>query len=89
VTIASFDTATSSAAKYLVRIKDGSNFHLVELVVTTDGTDIHASEYGILTNAGVLGTFSYASVGGVIQTKFTPTSATSMTIKTAATLIPQ
>ena len=89
VTIASFDTATSSAAKYLVRIKDGSNFHLVEIVVTTDGTDIHASEYGILTNAGVLGTFSYASVGGVIQTKFTPTSASSMTIKTAATLIPQ
>jgi Major tropism determinant N-terminal domain len=89
VTIATFDTATSSAAKYLVRIKDGSNFHLEEIVVTWDGTNIYASEYGILTNTGVLGTFSYNQAAGIVQTIFTPSSATNMTIKTAATLLPQ
>jgi hypothetical protein len=87
VTVASFDATAISAAKYFIQITDGSAFELIEVMVTYDGTDIYANEYGIVTNTGLLGEFNHTVYGSLIQTTFTPNSASNMKIRVAATTL--
>jgi hypothetical protein len=52
-----------------------------------DGTNIDFSEYGIITNNGLLGTFTADVSGSNIRLLFTPNGATSMSIRIARTLM--
>ena len=79
--------ATYDAVKYFIRVRDGSNYHVEEIVMFYDGTNIDFSEYGIITNNGLLGTFTADVSGSNIRLLFTPNGATSMSIRIARTLM--
>ena len=87
--VGSFAAAAYDAAKFAVKIVDGTSIHFVEISVITDGTDIWKVEYGINTSDGVLGTFDTNLNSGVVELRFTPTTATAMTIATAITALPK
>jgi hypothetical protein len=79
VTIDSYGAAIFTTAKYLVQIVDlgtPNKFHVVELVVTYDGTGgalgTYISQYGLITNTGELGTFDVTYGGGTLSVVFTP-----------------
>jgi hypothetical protein len=68
-----------TTAKYLVQIVDlgtPNKFHVVELMVTYDGSaqneGVYISQYGIITNQGELGTFDVTYSAGDINVVFTP-----------------
>ena len=79
VTIDSYVGNEFTTAKYLVQIVDlgtPNKFHVVELMVTYDGSNdtsgVYISQYGIITNTGELGTFDVTYVTGNINVIFTP-----------------
>jgi enhancing lycopene biosynthesis protein 2 len=79
VTIDSYGAAIFTTAKYLVQIVDlgtPNKFHVVELVVTYDGTSgapgTYISQYGLITNTGELGAFDVTYSGGTLSVVFTP-----------------
>jgi hypothetical protein len=68
-----------TTAKYLVQVVDidsPNKFHVVELMVTYDGSGassgVYISQYGIITNTGELGSFDVSYNAGDIQIVFTP-----------------
>lgn len=75
------------SARYFVQIVDGANVHISEISLFHDGVKAYINEYGIATNNGQLGSFDATIGGGNITVKFTPTSATAMTIKMVRTTI--
>lgn len=85
-TLDSFSSAVFRSAKYFVQIVDGTDVHVSEISVFHDGVKSYINEYGIATNNGQLGTFD-AIYGSNITIKFTPVSATAMTIKMVRTTI--
>jgi hypothetical protein len=64
-----------------MQVVDGSDIHITEITLFHNGTNVYLNEYGISTNNGELGTFDAELTGGNVILKFTPTSATAMTIK--------
>ena len=84
-----FNLAQYDTAKYLIKIKDGSNLHIVEIVLAYDGTDILKSEYGVITNNGALGTFQADKPYGSdnVRLLFTPIDPTSMSVRVEKTLM--
>ena len=78
-----------TTAKYLVQVTDigtPNKFHVVELMVTYDGSatqnGVYISQYGIITNTGELGAFDVSYNTGDIQIVFTPNySPASMNIR--------
>jgi hypothetical protein len=75
------------SARYFVQITDGSNIHVSEISLFHDGVKAYINEYGIATNNGQLGSFDATLGAGNVTVKFTPTSATAMTIKMVRTTI--
>jgi hypothetical protein len=75
------------SARYFVQITDGSNVHVSEISLFHDGVKAYINEYGIATNNGQLGSFDATLGSGNVTVKFTPTSATAMTIKMVRTTI--
>lgn len=75
------------SARYFVQITDGSNIHISEISLFHDGTKAYLNEYGIATNNGQLGSFDAALSGGNVVVRFTPTSATAMTVKMVRTTL--
>ena len=79
VTIDTYIGNEFTTAKYLVQVVDlgiPNKFHVVELMVTYDGsqstTGVYISQYGIITNTGELGTFDVTYNLGNINVIFTP-----------------
>jgi hypothetical protein len=79
VTIDTYTANQFTTAKYLVQIVDlgtPNKFHVVELVVTYDGTSgapgTYISQYGLITNTGELGAFDVTYSGGTLSVVFTP-----------------
>ena len=85
--IDSFDYEVYDTAKYFLKLKDGSDLHIVEIILAYDGTDILKSEYGVITNNGLLGTFQADIVGGNVRLLFTPAGATDLNVKVEKTLM--
>ena len=73
--------ASFRTARYTVQVIDGSAVHATELLVTHNGTTAYINEYGIVTSGSTLGTFDAITTSSNIVLQFTPTTATSMTIK--------
>ena len=82
-----FAVAGYDTAKYLVKIKDGGDYHIEEIVIVYDGTNIELNQYGIITNNGLLGSFTADVSGSNVRLLFTPNGATTMSIKVAKTLM--
>ena len=79
VEIDNYTGSEFTSAKYMVQVVDlgtPNKFHVVELMVTYDGsgtTDgVYISQYGIITNTGELGAFDVTYAGGTIYVVFTP-----------------
>jgi hypothetical protein len=87
VQLDSFVYANFDTVRYFVRVKDSGNYHVEEIVMFYDGTNIDISEYGIITNNGSLGSFTADVSGSNVRLLFTPSGATSMSIRIARTLM--
>lgn len=81
VNLDSFDANTYRTAKYTAQVVDGTSIHLTEIFVYHNDTAAFINTYGVSTNNGQLGTFGAAYSSGVVTLTFTPSAATSKTVK--------
>jgi hypothetical protein len=72
--VGSFDSTAYNAAKFIVKVVEGTTLHFVEISLITDGTDIWKVEYGTNTSDGSLGTFSTNLNGTVVELLFAATA---------------
>lgn len=79
--IDSFNNTQFRSAKYLIEIDEGTgvnaDFELREILLIVDNnSNVWATEYGVVTSNGDLGTFEADVSGGVVTLYFTPYAAT-------------
>jgi len=88
VVVDSFSIDSYRSAKYEVQITSGSKYHLIELRVVHDGTNVWLAQYGEIQTDGTLGIFDSTVSGGNLQLLFTPTySSTQLKIYRNALVI--
>ena len=86
VTVDSYSITEFRTAKYLVQIDDGTGvgakFQVVEILLLADNAGtVFATEYGLVTSDGELGTFSAdLQIDNIVRLYFTPFFATNKTI---------
>jgi hypothetical protein len=85
-TVDSFSTSVFRSAKYLAQMTSGSNYHMIELNVISDGTNPYIAEYGEITTGSSLGSFDVSITTGTLYLLFTPTNAVT-TVKLVRTAI--
>lgn len=88
-TIDSWSTGTYRSAKYFVQITDntGSAYHIQDISLLQDGTNVKMAEYGEVYSGGSpLGTFDSSISGGTLSLYVTPTSSNT-TITVQRTLV--
>lgn len=87
--IDSFSASTFRSAKYLIQVTDNvSNYyHVTELLLIWNGTDVQKVEYAVVTTAGELGTVDADINTGSVRLLFTATDTHSRTIRFIRTLI--
>ena len=81
-----FAHADFRAARYIVAMSKGTNFHSTEIMMVHDGTTVELTQYGVLLDES-LATFDADISGANVRLKCTPTSATSTTIKFDRTVV--
>ena len=86
-TIASHAVATFRTIKYLVSMKQGTDYHATEVNLLHDGTTVYITEYGTLFDNAALGTLSATISGGNILLQLTPGSNSSLTARVVSTAI--
>jgi hypothetical protein len=74
-TINTFDGSVFVTGKYLVQIKQGSNYHSAEVLLLHDGSGAFMTEYAAIWNTSILGTLDAAVSGGDVILTLTPTAA--------------
>jgi hypothetical protein len=86
VSVDSFPSATYRSAKYYVQMTSGSAYHVIEISLLHDGTDVNLVQYGEIRTGASLGTFDASITSGTLNLLFTPTNATT-TVKLTRTAI--
>ena len=81
-----FAHADFRAARYIVAMSRGTDFHSTEIMLIHDGSTVSITQYGVLQDA-TLATFDADISGDNVRLKCTPASATSTTIKFDRTLV--
>jgi len=81
-----FAHADFRAARYIVAMSKGTDFHSTEIMLIHDGTTVSITQYGVLQDA-TLATFDADISGANVRLRCTPASATSTTIKFDRTLV--
>ena len=81
-----FAHADFRAARYIVAMSKGTDFHSTEIMLIHDGTTVSITQYGVLQDA-TLATFDADISGDNVRLRCTPASATSTTIKFDRTLV--
>jgi len=81
-----FAHADFRAARYIVAMSKGTDFHSTEIMLIHDGTTVSLTQYGVLQDA-TLATFDADISGANVRLRCTPASATSTTIKFDRTLV--
>jgi|TARA_B110000908_G_C10225841_1_gene437873 hypothetical protein len=76
-----FAHASFRAARYIVAMSEGSDFHSTEIMLIHDGSSVTLTSYGTLKSSSALATFDADISGGNLQLKCTPASSSSTTIK--------
>ena len=79
--------ATYRAVKYLVTIKQGTNYQVSNIMVIHDGTTTYMTEFGVIETNGVLGTFTSDISATNARLRVTMGSATSSTINIRRSLM--
>jgi hypothetical protein len=87
-TLFTFNQSEYSGGKFVIKVNDNADRHMVEMLVTGDGTNVVYNEYAVLTNNGDLGTFDAVASGGNILVRFTTKAGISnANAKVSATLL--
>ena len=81
-----FAHASFRAARYVVAMSEGTNFHSTEIMLIHDGTTVSLTQYGVLLDT-TLATFDADISGDNVQLKCTPASTNSTVIKFDRTLV--
>ena len=81
-----FAHADFRAARYVVAMSEGSNFHSTEVVLVHDGSAVTMTQYGTLMNQSVA-TFDADINGADLRLRITPASSNSTVIKFHRTLV--
>lgn len=74
-TISSFATSTFVTGKYLIQIKQGSDYHVTEVLLLHTGGNVYMTEYAALYNDSIIGTLDASITGNNVNLTFTPTAA--------------
>jgi hypothetical protein len=80
-TLDTYDATVYRSARYTIQIVDSGKVHVTEITLLHNGIDVYINEYGISTSAGELGAFNASFATTTVTLLFTPSTATSMTIK--------
>ena len=83
----SFAASSYRSVKYIVQIKQGTEYQVSEILVLHNGTTTTMTEYGALETTGALGTFTSDVSGGNVRLLVTMGTATSATINIQRTLL--
>ena len=86
VSIDGFPSATYRSVKYLVQMTSSTSYHVIEMTVIHNGTDVWISQYGEIFTGSSLGTFTSSITSGIVNLLFTPTNS-STTVKLMRTSI--
>ena len=85
-TLDSFAHATYSAARYIVAMSEGTNFHSTEIMLIHDGSTVTITQYGILKDT-TLASFDADISGSNVRLLCTPASTNSTIIKFDRTVV--
>ena len=88
-TVFSLDTfakATYRAARYIVVMSQGTDYHSTEVMLVHDGTTVTLTQYGTLKSTS-LATFDADISGSDVRLRVTPTSNASTSIKFDRTVV--
>jgi len=81
VNLDTFAHASFRAARYVIAMSEGSDFHSTELMLIHDGTSVTLTAYGTLKSGSALATFD-ADISGVdLRLRITPASTSSTVTK--------
>tara|TARA_A200000159_G_scaffold47545_1_gene43848 strand:+ start:1540 stop:1950 length:411 start_codon:yes stop_codon:yes gene_type:complete len=81
-----FAHATYRAARYIVAMSEGSNFHSTEIMLVHDGSTVTLTAYGTLKDTN-LATFDADISGSDLRLRCTPASTNSTVIKFDRTVV--
>lgn len=81
-----FAHADFRAARYIVAMSEGTNFHSTEVMLVHDGSDVTLTQYGTLKDTN-LATFDADISGANVRLRCTPASSNSTVIKFDRTLV--
>ena len=88
-TVFSLDTfakATFRAARYIVAMSKGTDYHSTEIMLIHDGTNVTLTQYGTLKSTS-LATFDADISGSDVRLRCTPTSGTATNIQYDRTVV--
>jgi hypothetical protein len=74
--INTFDKTEFITGKYLIQMKQGSNYHSAEVLLIHDGSGAFMTEYAAVWNSSILGTLDAAVSGNNVNLTFMATAAT-------------
>ena len=86
VALDTFAHASFRAARYIVAMSEGSNFHSTEIMIVHDGSAVTLTQYGTLKDT-TLATFDADISGDNVRLLVTPASTNSTVVKYQGTLI--
>jgi hypothetical protein len=81
-----FAHASFRAARYIVAMSRGTDFHSTEIMLIHDGTTVSITQYGVLQDA-TLATFDADISGANVRLRCTPSSASSTVVKFERTVV--
>ena len=74
--INTFNKAEYVTGKYLIQMKQGTNYHSAEILLIHDGSGAFMTEYASVWNTSILGVLDAAVAGSNVNLTFTATAAT-------------
>jgi hypothetical protein len=81
VNLDTFAKASYRAARYVIAMTEGSDFHSTELMLVHDGTNVTLTAYGTLKSGSVLATFDADISGSDLRLRITPATTSSTVTK--------
>lgn len=75
IAINSFPSATFVSGKYLVQIKQATDYHIAEVLLMHVGGTVYLTEYAALYNDTIIGTLDATISGNNVNLTLTPTAA--------------
>ena len=81
VNLDTFAKASYRAARSVIAMTEGSDFHSTELILVHDGTNVTLTAYGTLKSGSALATFDADISGSDLRLRITPASTSSTVTK--------